>query len=72
MAAKRSLRRRRDRPDEERLTTPDDGGSPGRIRTSDIVVNNFARVHRTLRCTAAIAAGVTDRLWSVEELVEGA
>jgi hypothetical protein len=23
-------------------------------------------VHRTLRCTPAMAAGVTDRLWSVE------
>jgi hypothetical protein len=31
---------------------------------------NFVRVHRTLRCTPAMAAGVTDRLWSVEELIE--
>ena len=30
---------------------------------------NFVRVHRTLRCTPAMAAGVTDRLWSVEELI---
>jgi len=28
------------------------------------------RVHRTLRCAPAMAAGVTDRLWSVEELIE--
>jgi hypothetical protein len=28
-----------------------------------------ARVHRTLRCMPAMAAGVTDRLWSVEELI---
>ncbi len=33
---------------------------------------NFVRVHRTLRCTPAMAAGVTDRLWSVEELIERA
>jgi hypothetical protein len=31
---------------------------------------NFVRVHRTLRCTPAVAAGVTDRPWSVEELLE--
>jgi hypothetical protein len=31
---------------------------------------NFVRVHRTLRCTPAMAAGVTDRLWSVEDLLE--
>jgi IS1 family transposase len=30
---------------------------------------NFVRVHRTLRCTPAMAAGVTDRLWSVGELI---
>jgi hypothetical protein len=33
---------------------------------------NFVRLHRTLRCTPAMAAGVTDRLWSVEELIESA
>jgi hypothetical protein len=30
---------------------------------------NFTQIHRTLRCTPAMAAGVTDRLWSVEDLV---
>lgn len=30
---------------------------------------NFVHVYRTLRCTPAMAAGVTDRLWSVEELI---
>ena len=30
---------------------------------------NFVRVHRTLRCTPAMAAGVSYRLWSVEELI---
>src|SRR5229473_8066154 len=28
------------------------------------VTYNFVRIHRTLRMTPAIAAGVTDRLWS--------
>ena len=30
---------------------------------------NFIKIHRTLRVSAAMAAGVTDRLWSVEDLV---
>ena len=31
---------------------------------------NFVRVHKSLRVTPAMAAGVSDRLWSLEELVE--
>jgi len=31
---------------------------------------NFCRVHQTLRVTPAMAAGITDRLWSVSELIE--
>lgn len=31
---------------------------------------NFVRVHKTLRVTPAMAAGVDSRLWSMEELVE--
>ncbi len=30
---------------------------------------NFVRIHQTLRVTPAMAAGVTNRLWSVEDLV---
>ena len=30
---------------------------------------NFVRVHRTLRVTPAMAASVSDRLWSLEDLV---
>jgi len=30
---------------------------------------NFVRVHQTLRTTPAMAAGVADRLWSVEQLI---
>ena len=31
---------------------------------------NFVRVHKSLRVTPAMAAGVYDRLWSLQELVE--
>ena len=31
---------------------------------------NFVRMHKTLRMTPAMAAGVSDRLWSLEELVD--
>jgi hypothetical protein len=31
---------------------------------------NLVRVHKTLRVTPVMAANVTDRLWSLEELVE--
>lgn len=31
---------------------------------------NFVRMHQTIRCTPAMAAGVSPRLWSLEELVE--
>lgn len=31
---------------------------------------NFVRIHKTLRCTPAMAAGVTDRLWEISEVVE--
>ena len=30
---------------------------------------NFGRMHKTLRMTPAMAAGITDRLWSMEEVV---
>jgi hypothetical protein len=30
---------------------------------------NFVKIHRTLRMTPAMAAGVTDRLWEVSDLV---
>jgi hypothetical protein len=31
---------------------------------------NFVRIHQTLRVTPAMAAGVTDRLWSVDDIVD--
>ena len=30
---------------------------------------NFVRIHQTLRVTPAMAAGVTDRLWSMDDVV---
>jgi IS1 family transposase len=33
---------------------------------------NLCRVHRTLRVTPAMAAGVTDRVWDVEDLINAA
>lgn len=30
---------------------------------------NFCRVHQTLRVTPAMEAGLTDHIWSLEELV---
>ena len=31
---------------------------------------NFCRIHQTLRCTPAMEAGVSDRVWSLQEMVE--
>jgi len=30
---------------------------------------NFGRIHQTLRVTPAMEAGVTDHVWSVEEIL---
>jgi hypothetical protein len=31
---------------------------------------NFVRLHQTIKCTPAMAAGVSSHLWSMQELVE--
>ena len=31
---------------------------------------NFVRIHRTLRMTPAMAAGVTKRLWEMNDIVD--
>jgi hypothetical protein len=31
---------------------------------------NFARIHETLRVTPAMAAGVSDHVWSLEEIAK--
>jgi hypothetical protein len=30
---------------------------------------NFVRIHQTLRCTPAMEAGITKRLWSIDDIV---
>jgi len=30
---------------------------------------NFARIHKTLRTSPAQAAGITDKLWDIEDIV---
>ena len=30
---------------------------------------NFCRIHKTLRCTPAMEAGVSKTLWSIEDIV---
>ena len=35
-----------------------------------VAVYNFCRIHSTIRCTPAMAAGVIDRLWSMDDLYE--
>ena len=37
-----------------------------------IAFYNFCRVHETLRCTPAMALGVTDHIWTIAELVAAA
>jgi len=31
---------------------------------------NFGRIHKTLRVTPAMAAGVNDKLWSIGDIVD--
>jgi len=51
-------------------------GFSKKIENSRAAVNphfahyNFVRLHRTLRTTPAMAIGIENRLWSIEELVE--
>jgi IS1 family transposase len=35
-----------------------------------VMYYNFVRIHQTLRITPAMAAGISDRLWSIEDLLE--
>jgi hypothetical protein len=30
---------------------------------------NFARIHQTLRCTPAMAAGIASHVWELDEIV---
>ena len=31
---------------------------------------NFVRIHKTLKVTTALEAGVTDKLWNLEDIVK--
>jgi len=31
---------------------------------------NFVRIHQSLRCTPAMATGVTNRLWEISDIVD--
>ena len=33
------------------------------------VFYNFTRIHKTLRMSPAMAAGITDRLWSLDDVI---
>lgn len=50
-------------------------GFSRKIRNHEAAVNlnyfayNFVRLHKTLRCSPAMAAGVTNRLWEVSDIV---
>jgi len=35
-----------------------------------IMYYNFCRIHQTLRVTPAMAAGVTDHVWEIGEIVD--
>jgi hypothetical protein len=35
-----------------------------------VAVYNFCRIHSTIRCTPAMAAGVIDRLWGMGDLFD--
>jgi IS1 family transposase len=50
-------------------------GFSRKLRNHEAAVNlnyfayNFVRLHKTLRCSPAMAAGITDRLWEVSDIV---
>ena len=33
---------------------------------------NYSRIHETLRTTPAVALGITDRVWSIDEPLDAA
>jgi hypothetical protein len=37
-----------------------------------IAFYNLCRVHETLRCTPAMALGITDHIWTIAELLQAA
>jgi hypothetical protein len=45
------------------------GSRRGVVGCFEIAYHNFCRVHQTLRITLSMEAGLTDRVWSWEELM---
>jgi hypothetical protein len=47
---------------------------PSRFSTLPLAIHavyyNFARIHKTLRITPAMAAGLSDHVWTLEEIVQ--
>ena len=41
---------------------------PGHALAIYFMHYNFVRIHQTLRCTPAIEVGVTDKLWSLDDM----
>jgi hypothetical protein len=47
------------------------GGKRHEIRVAIHLMHcNFVRIHQTLRCTPAMAAGVTTKLWELTDMVK--
>jgi len=46
-----------------------EGGKSRSGRALHFTHYNFCRVHQTLRVTPAMEAGISDHLWSVEEVI---
>lgn len=49
--------------------SPPLAGSRGWAISLYFVFYNFVRIHTTLKMTPAMKAGVSDRLWSMEDIV---
>ena len=53
-------------------------GRNGRKRMSRAMIGlyvghfNYSRIHETLRTTPAVALGITDRVWSIDEPLDAA
>lgn len=45
------------------------GREPRARRGPRLSLHNFVRIHRTLRITPAMSAGISDPVWSIEEIV---
>jgi hypothetical protein len=44
--------------------------SGGELRPAVALLDNFCRIHGSLRVTPAMEAGITDHVWGVSELLD--